>query len=172
MNPFCLKFYSYESHTPVWKISLPWTLIYLLFPILMDYIWSTPSCFWFSNSWAWQEGYIYIYIYIINKYTTVFIIIERMLRHIVQMSRWYVGVPPALQGLEVINGVCSISVCLSRFPQFGGGGGSRQHKERTKTMGVLLHSSSNDEGPSRVWTALLEQHGSSSPVFHNLRGVC
>ena len=48
-------------------------------------------------------------------------------------------------------------------------GGSRQHKETTKTVGVLLRSSSNDEGPSRVWMALLEQHSPSSPVFHNLR---
>ena len=36
-------------------------------------------------------------------------------------------------------------------------------------MGVSLRSSSNDEGSSRVWTALLEQHSPSSPVFHNLR---
>ena len=42
-------------------------------------------------------------------------------------------------------------------------------KETTKTMGVLLHSSSSDEGPSRVWMALQEQHSSSSPVSHNLR---
>ena len=36
-------------------------------------------------------------------------------------------------------------------------------------MGVTLRSSSNDEGSSRVWMALLEQHSPSSPVFHNLR---
>ena len=36
-------------------------------------------------------------------------------------------------------------------------------------MGASLRSSSNDEGPSRVWMALLEQHSPSSPVFHNLR---
>ena len=36
-------------------------------------------------------------------------------------------------------------------------------------MGVSLHSSSNDEGSSRVWMALLEQHNPPSPVFHNLR---
>ena len=42
-------------------------------------------------------------------------------------------------------------------------------KETTKTMEVSLCSSSNDEGPSRVWMALLEQHRPSSPVFHNLR---
>ena len=42
-------------------------------------------------------------------------------------------------------------------------------KETTKTMGVLFCSSSNDEGPSRVWMALLEQHSPPSPVFHNLR---
>ena len=30
-------------------------------------------------------------------------------------------------------------------------------------MGVLLRSSSNDEGPGRVWMALLEQH---SPYIH------
>ena len=40
-------------------------------------------------------------------------------------------------------------------------------KETTKTMGVLLRSSSNDEGLSRVWMALLEQYNPSSPVFHN-----
>ena len=49
-------------------------------------------------------------------------------------------------------------------------GGSRQHKKKqTKTMGVSLRSSSNDEGSSRVWMALLEQHNPSSLVFHNLR---
>ena len=48
-------------------------------------------------------------------------------------------------------------------------GDSRQHKENNKTMGVTLHSSSNDEGPSRVRMALLEQHSPTSPVFHNLR---
>ena len=42
-------------------------------------------------------------------------------------------------------------------------------KETTKTMGVSLRSFSNDEGPSRVWMALLEQQSPSSPVFHNLR---
>ena len=42
-------------------------------------------------------------------------------------------------------------------------------KETTKTMGISLRSSSNDEGPSQVWMALLEQHGPSSLVFHNLR---
>ena len=47
-------------------------------------------------------------------------------------------------------------------------GGSRQHKRTTKTMGTPLRSSSNDDGPSRVWMALLEQHSPSSPVFHNL----
>ena len=31
-------------------------------------------------------------------------------------------------------------------------------KETTKTMGISLRSSSSDEGPSRVWMALLEQH--------------
>ena len=36
-------------------------------------------------------------------------------------------------------------------------------------VGVSLRSFSNDEGPSRVWMALLEQHSPSSPVFHNLR---
>ena len=36
-------------------------------------------------------------------------------------------------------------------------------------MGVSLRSSSNDEGSSQVWMALLEQHNPSSPVFHNLR---
>ena len=60
--------------------------------------------------------------------------------------------------------VCFIySIYLGRFPQ-----GSQQHKETTKTMGVLLRSASNDEGPGQVWMALLEQHNSSSPVFHKL----
>ena len=36
-------------------------------------------------------------------------------------------------------------------------GGSQQNT-RTHTMGVLLRSSSNYEGPGRVWIALLEQH--------------
>ena len=40
-------------------------------------------------------------------------------------------------------------------------------KETTKTMGVSLRSFSNDEGPSRVWMALLEQHSPSSPVLHS-----
>ena len=35
-------------------------------------------------------------------------------------------------------------------------------------MGVLLRSSSNDEGPSRVWTALLEQHSPSPPRLSQL----
>ena len=48
-------------------------------------------------------------------------------------------------------------------------GGSRQHKRTTKTMETPLRSSSNDEGASRVWMALLEQHSPSSPIFHNLR---
>ena len=42
-------------------------------------------------------------------------------------------------------------------------------KETTKTMGISLRSSSNDEGPGRVWMALLEQHSPSSPIFHSLR---
>ena len=46
-------------------------------------------------------------------------------------------------------------------------GGSQRHKRTTKTMGVLLRSSSNDEGPGQVWMALLEQHSPSSPIFHN-----
>ena len=48
-------------------------------------------------------------------------------------------------------------------------GGSRQHKENNKTMGVTLRSSSKDEGPGQVWMALLERHSPSTPVFHNLR---
>ena len=45
-----------------------------------------------------------------------------------------------------------LSIYLGHFPQFGGG--SRQHKRTTKTMRTPLRSSSNDEGPSRVWMAL------------------
>ena len=48
-------------------------------------------------------------------------------------------------------------------------GGSRQHKRTTKTMGTSLRSSSNDEGSSRVWMALLEQHSPSFPISHKLR---
>ena len=44
-------------------------------------------------------------------------------------------------------------------------GGSQQHKEITRIMGVLLRSFSNDEGPSRVWMALLEQHSPSSNII-------
>ena len=44
-------------------------------------------------------------------------------------------------------------------------GDSRNNKK----IGVSLRSSSKDEGSSRVWMALLEQHSPSSPVFHNLR---
>ena len=58
-------------------------------------------------------------------------------------------------------------IYLGRFPQFWGVADNT--KKTTKTMGVLLRSSSKDEGPSRVWMALLEQHRPSSPVFHNLR---
>ena len=42
-------------------------------------------------------------------------------------------------------------------------------KRQQKTMGVLLRSSSNDEGPGLVWMTLLEQHSPSSSVFQNLR---
>ena len=45
--------------------------------------------------------------------------------------------------------------------------GVADNTKETKTLGVSLCSSSNDEGPSRVWIALLEQHSPSSPVFHN-----
>ena len=51
----------------------------------------------------------------------------------------------------------------------GLGGSRRNTKEQGKHWGVLLRSPSNDEGPSRVWMALLEQHSPPSPVFHNLR---
>ena len=54
----------------------------------------------------------------------------------------------------------NLSIYLGHFPHFGG---SRQYKETIKTMGVSLRSSSNDEGPSQVWMALLEQHSSSPP---------
>ena len=46
---------------------------------------------------------------------------------------------------------------------------NKKTNKQTKTMGVSLRSSSNDEGSSRVWMALLEQHNPPSPVFHNLR---
>ena len=66
----------------------------------------------------------------------------------------------------------SMLVCMSIYlytlavsPSLGG---SRQHRRNYKTMGISLRSYGNDEGPSRVWMALLEQHSPSSPVFHNL----
>ena len=59
-----------------------------------------------------------------------------------------------------------LSIYLGRFPHWGVADNT---KETTKTMGVSLRSFSNDEGPSRVWMALLEQYSPSSPVFHNLR---
>ena len=52
------------------------------------------------------------------------------------------------------------------FPQVWG---VADNTKATKTMGVLLLSSSNDERPGRVWMALLEQRSPSSPIFHNLR---
>ena len=60
----------------------------------------------------------------------------------------------------------SILYTLAASPSLGG---SRQHKRKNKNNGVSLSSSSNDEGSSRVWMSLLEQHSPSSPVFHNLR---
>ena len=68
-----------------------------------------------------------------------------------------------------MNRCDNISICLYTLAVSPSLGGSRQHKRTTKTMGISLRSSSNDEGPSRVWMALLEQHSPSSPVFHNLR---
>ena len=59
-----------------------------------------------------------------------------------------------------------LSTYVGHFPQFGGVADNT--KETTKTMGVSLRSSSSDEGPSRVWMALLEQHSPSFHVFHNL----
>ena len=63
----------------------------------------------------------------------------------------------------------STAYTLAISPSLGGGGGvANNSKETTKTMGISFRSSSNDEGPSRDWIALLEQHSPSSPVFHNL----
>ena len=61
-----------------------------------------------------------------------------------------------------------LSICLGCFPQFGGGAADNT-KETTKTMGVLLRSFSNDEGPGRVWMALLEQHSPSPPRLLQLQ---
>ena len=41
--------------------------------------------------------------------------------------------------------------------------------EQRKQWEVLLRSSSNDEGPSRVWMALLEQHSPPSHVADNTK---
>ena len=57
---------------------------------------------------------------------------------------------------------------LGHFLQLGGGVAGNT-KKTTKTMGVTLRSSGNEEGPGQVWMALLEQHSPSSPVFHNFR---
>ena len=48
---------------------------------------------------------------------------------------------------------------------------TKHKKNKKKTVGVILRSSRNDKGPSRVWMALLEQHSPSSHIFHNLRYV-
>ena len=45
--------------------------------------------------------------------------------------------------------ILCLSVYLGCFPFVWGG--SQQHKETTKTMRISLRSSSNDEGPIRVW---------------------
>ena len=66
-----------------------------------------------------------------------------------------------------VSHVHYLSIYLGRFPQFWGVADNT--KKTTKTMGVTLRSSSNDEGPGWVWMALLEQHTLSSPVFHILR---
>ena len=64
--------------------------------------------------------------------------------------------------------VIKISIYLYTLAVCPSLGGNQQHKEITKTMGVLLRSSSNEGGSSLVWMALLEYHSPPSPVFHNL----
>ena len=49
----------------------------------------------------------------------------------------------------------SIYLCTLAVSPSLGGSLADNTKETTKTMGVLLCSSSNDEGPGRVWMALL-----------------
>ena len=58
---------------------------------------------------------------------------------------------------EIIVYLYTFAICPSL-------GGSRQHKRNNKTLGNSLRSSSNNEGHSRVWMALLEQHSPSSPT--------
>ena len=70
---------------------------------------------------------------------------------------------------KVLLVILSLTIILYTLAISPGLWGSRQHRRNNKTMGISLRSSGNDEGPSRVWMALLGQHSPSSPVFHNLR---
>ena len=66
--------------------------------------------------------------------------------------------------------ICSLSIYIPwPFPLVWGVADNT--KETTKTMGISLRSSSNDEGPSRVWMALLEQHSPSSPRLPQLMSL-
>ena len=90
---------------------------------------------------------------------------------------YWVAFPAGASGFwyqALLIGVCSLecnsnSIYLYTLAVSHSLGGSRQHRRNNKTMGISLHSSGNDEGPSRVWMVLLEQYSPSSPVFHNLR---
>ena len=77
-----------------------------------------------------------------------------------------VGMLSSLKELSMYKWISIYIYILWPFPPVWGVADNT--KETTKTMGISLCSSSNDEGPSRVWMALLEQHSPSSPVFHNL----
>ena len=71
----------------------------------------------------------------------------------------------ALQNIpEVLNQFhLHLSIYLGHFPQFLGVADNT--KENNKHNGLLLHSSSNDEGPGRVSMALLKQHSPPSPLL-------
>ena len=72
-----------------------------------------------------------------------------------------------LEALNQFHLSIYLSIYLGHFPQFVEVADNT--KENNKHNGVLLRSSSNDEGPGRVSMALLKQHSPPSPVFHNLR---
>ena len=72
---------------------------------------------------------------------------------------------PSKKKDKVKMNTVSILYTLAVSPSLGG---SRQHKRTTKTMQVLICSSSNDEGLGRVRVALLEQLSPSSPCLPQL----
>ena len=84
---------------------------------------------------------------------------------------WLSKVPrEARVSLLVNNNLFYIYIPWPFPPVWGVADNTHTQKQKTKkkTMRISLRSSSNEEGPSRVWMALLEQHNPSSPIFRNL----